>query len=140
VLPSRLVASFREAPDQFLEDVAHSNVGHCSRGDIQVCELGRDRVEKAGLVKALDLLLEAVLHKHVRSARREASDVRAEVRCNVFRVVEQPPEVQRRGVVERHSSDTLQDLGPVVQPLALKNSVLRQDCSLRRCQGGVQPA
>ncbi len=140
VLPGGLVAGLREAPDQLLEDVAHGDVGDGGRGDVKVGELSDDGVEQPGLVEPLDVLLEAVLHQHVGGAGREPRDVGAEVGGDVLGVVEQPSEVQRRGVIEGDARYSLQHLGPVVEALALQVGVLREYRRLRRRERGVEPS
>ena len=135
VLTSRLVRELREAADQLLVQVAHLDVRHDLGVQVDLGELRHHHVEQVRVVEPGDLHVEVELVDHVPSAGREPGDVAAQVPGDVARVVEQPAEVELRGVEERLPGGGSQDRLTVAML-----GVLGEHLRLGRLQHAVEAA
>ena len=101
MLTGGLVAHLGELPQQLLEDVAHRLVAHHGRAQVEVGEVGQDRVQDPGAVHPLEAVVELVRLDDPVRGRGELGDVVAQVGGDVLVVAEHRGERERRGVVER---------------------------------------
>jgi hypothetical protein len=136
VLAGVLVQGFVELADQLLEDVAHLQVAHAVRVEVDVLEPLQDQEEQPGLVQLGDGVLEVELLQHFPQVVAEPGDVEAQVRRQVGRVVQQLLEVEGGGIVDREAGGPPEDGVQVLQP-PLHLEVRLHHLRLRRGQHGV---
>jgi hypothetical protein len=140
VLTRGLVGLLREAPDQVLEDRAHHVVRHDLGMQVDLGEALHHEEENVRLVELGDLLgqLEA-LEEDLADVLGEALDVGEQVRGEVVRIVEQPPEVELADVVEVHARQPLEDGRDVLQLATLNLRVPRKHLLLAGLEHAVEP-
>ncbi len=100
MLTRSLVGELRESADQLLVQVAHLQVADRLGMQVDLAEPGNDEVEQVRTIKPVDLGPEVELVEDIASRRREVGDVGQQVVSDAVRVVEQPAQVERGGVVE----------------------------------------
>ncbi len=138
VLSGLLVGLLGADPDQLLEDVAHLDVVHARRGEVDGGEGLDDLVEQVLLGHAGDLLVEGELLHDVADVPREGVEVTVQVLRELVRVVEECGEVQFRQVVETMAGDLLEDAIDDGLRLPLDPRMLGEDPGLRRRQQAVK--
>ena len=100
VVAGLLVAGLIEAPDKFLEDVAHLDVGHLVRVQVDLAELGDEEIQAVRLVELGDVLLKAEMVDDLAGAAGEALDVVGQVGGDVVGIALELLEGEAAGVVE----------------------------------------
>jgi len=139
VIARLLVRRLVESPDQFLEDVAHLDVGDPVGMEVDLAEARDDQVETVGLVEPGNVLLEAETLDDLTGAGGEALDVVGEVGGDVVRVALELLEGEAAGVVERHAGNTAEN-GIDVLDLAAGELLLPvEHLVLRGLQNAVKP-
>ena len=118
MLAGLLVGLLGADADQLLEDVPHLHVVDALRREVHVGERLHDLEQQVPLVHARDVILEPEALHDLAHIGRERGDVAAEVLRDLIRVVEQPREVEPRGVVERPPRGPLKQLRPDVRAVA----------------------
>jgi len=139
VVARRLVGRFAESPDQFLEDVAHLDVGHRIGVQVDVAELRHHQEQPVMLVQLGDVLLEGKPLEDAPHVGREALDVAGQVPRDLARIVLQPAEGQLARVVERHPRRPVQDRIDVSDLAPRQAFRLLQHLLLGRLQHTIQP-
>ena len=124
--------------DELLEHVPHLHVVDAFGREVDVRELLDDLVEEVPLVHARDLLVEPEALHDLEDVVREVPDVAAEVLRDVVWVVEQPREVEPRGVVERPPGGALELLATDVRAVAGVRSVGGEHRLLRLGEHAVE--
>ena len=138
VLPGLLVRLLGADADELLEHVPHRHVVDALRREVDVRELLDDLVEQVPLVHARDVLVEPEALHDLEDVVREVPNVAAEVLRDVVRVVEQPREVEPRGVVERPPRGALELLATDVRAVAGVRSVGGEHRLLRLGEHAVE--
>ena len=135
VLAGGLVGELGELADQLLVEVAHLDVRHGLRVQVDVGELADHLVEDVGPPQPVDLDAEVELVDHVLGRLREAADVERQRVGDRVGVVEELREGQRARVVELLARHGLEDGLDVLDP-AGELLVLLED----RLLGGLKDA
>ena len=89
------VGEFGKLSDEFFKDRAHFGVGDLVWMQVNGGEFFRDHIKQVCLGEAINLRVEVKLFKDVAHCRREAMDIRAQVRAQVVLITHELFQIQR---------------------------------------------
>ena len=135
-----LVGRLAELPHELLEDGAHLDVADHVGVQVDLGELLDHQVEAVGLVKLLDLGLEAEVLDDLAGTLAEAGDVVLQVGGDVGGVVGELGKVEAAGVVKRLPGDVVEHRLDVGKLTALEALMPREHRGLGRLEHAVEAA
>lgn len=100
VIAGGLVGQFVEAPDEVLEDQPHLDVVYFVGVEIDITELGDDKVENVGLVHLLDFVVELEEFEDAAHVRGETFNVARQVLVEAVGIALEFLERERGVIVE----------------------------------------